>query len=86
LVVVFFLGVAVGSFDVFAGAAVGLVEEAGLGLGVSAELVAEEGDAFDEEFFEGGGGGEVVAEVFEEVGVGLVVGFGDEGVGVEAGA
>jgi hypothetical protein len=63
----------------FGGLSVGLVEEVGLGLGVSAELPAEEGDAFDEEVIERGLGVELVAEVGEEVGVFLAVGFGDEG-------
>jgi hypothetical protein len=52
---------------------------------VEAELPGEEGDAFDEDFLEGGGGGEVLAEVFEECGVVGAVGLGDEGLGVEAG-
>jgi hypothetical protein len=73
-------------FVFLGGAAVGLVEEVGLGLGVSAEFIAEEGDAFDEEVVEGGLWVEVVAEVFEELGVVFAVGLGDEGVGVEAGA
>ena len=79
-------GVAVGAFDVVAGAAVGLVEEAGLGLGVAAELVAEEGNACDQHFFEGGLGVELVAEVLDEGGVGVVVGLGDEGLWGESGA
>jgi hypothetical protein len=80
LVFVFLAGVAVGSFDVFAGAAVGLVQESGLGLCVSAELVAQERDALEEHFFERGLGVEVFAKVLGEGGVGVMVGLGDEGL------
>ena len=83
LLVVFDCG-AVFAFDSAARAGVGVVEEFGFGLGVEAEFPGEEGEAFDEEVFEGGGGVEVLLEVVEEGGVVGAVGLGDEGVWVEA--
>jgi hypothetical protein len=79
------LGGAVLALDFSPGAEVGLIEEAGFGLGVEAELEGEEGEALDEEAFERGGGAEVAAEVFEDGGVVRAVGVGDEGVGVQTG-
>lgn len=86
LLVVLGVGGAVGGFDFFAVVLVGEVEEMGFGLGMAAEFPAEEADAFDEEFFEGRLGIEVVAEIEEEVGVVGLLGLGDEEGGVEGGA
>jgi hypothetical protein len=61
------------------GLLVGGVEQAGLGLGVAAELPGEQGDALGEEVLEGGLGGQVVADGVEEEGEGVALGGGDEG-------
>jgi hypothetical protein len=58
---------------------VGGVVEAGLGLGVAAELPGEQGDALGEEVLDGGAGVEVVAEVVEEAGEVVALGLRDEG-------
>jgi hypothetical protein len=86
LLVVPGLGGAVGGLDLVAVVLVGEVEEAGFGLGVAAEFPSEEGDAFDEEVFEGGLRVKVVAEIEEEIGVVGLLSLGDEEGGVEGGA